>query len=585
MVFSIRQSIVTSLRSGSTSRPVLAELGRVALSDTDFDTLLTEATRLTALGMDVRYCKALEYLPGQNRLLVRQGVGWHPGVVGHATIEADLSSPAGYALHTGKPVISNNLPAEDRFKIPKLLSDHNVQRAINVILLGDGNPFGVLEIDSEKPGVFTRHDIDFLQSVANLISVALRRRQAEDALRQSNETLEQRIEAEVAERRQAEDALRQAQKMEAIGQLTGGVAHDFNNLLLVIMGNLDLLGRAVASDERLSRFVATAYKGATRGAQLTSQLLSFARRQMLHPERRPINELIHEFDVLATRMLGESVEVVFALDPGAGACEIDPAQFGSALLNLVVNARDAMPDGGTLTIRSSNRTVDARSASRHADTQPGTYVVVEVSNSGTGMSAAVMERVTEPFFTTKEAGRGTGLGLSQVYGFVRQSGGFMTIESTLGEGTTIKLHLPQVDARLTEVATATDARTGSGIILIVEDDSDVRDLVAVQLQELGYSSIIAASGPEALEILVAPETPTIDLLLTDVVMPGGMNGVALVREARQRRPGLKALLTSGYIAEHIQGTADAESADLPFLSKPYQQDDLARAIHDALNQG
>ena len=563
---------------------VLAELGRTALSDTDFDTLLQEAVRLTALGMDVRYCKVLEYLPEQNRFLISHGVGWHPGVVGHVTIGADFRSPAGYALRTSKPVISNHLQSEERFKIPDLLLEHNVRRSINVILLGDGNPYGVLEVDSEKPGIFTNHDIDFLQAVANLIGMALRRRQAEDALRHINETLEQRIEAEVAERRQAEDALRQAQKMEAVGQLTGGVAHDFNNLLLVIMGNLDLLGRAVSHDKRLSRFVATAYKGATRGAQLTSQLLAFARRQMLHPQRRPINELIHEFDVLATRMLGETIEVAFELDPKAGACEIDPAQFGSALLNLVVNARDAMPDGGALTIHSRNLTLDARAASRHADAQPGQYVVVEVSDTGSGMSAEVLGRVTEPFFTTKEAGRGTGLGLSQVYGFVRQSGGFMTIESTVGEGTTIRIHLPEVAARETEMEATSAVRAGSGIVLVVEDDTDVRDLVAVQLEEMGFGSIIAASGPEALEILAAPETPEIELLLTDVVMPGGMNGIALVREARLRRPGLKALLTSGYMAGQAPGATEAEVADLPLLSKPYQQADLARAIQDALDR-
>jgi CheY-like chemotaxis protein len=252
---------------------------------------------------------------------------------------------------------------------------------------------------------------------------------------------------------------------------------------------------------------------------------------------------------------------------------------------LVVNARDAMPDGGALTIHSRNLTLDARAASRHADAQPGQYVVVEVSDTGSGMSAEVLGRVTEPFFTTKEAGRGTGLGLSQVYGFVRQSGGFMTIESTVGEGTTIRIHLPEVAARETEMEATSAVRAGSGIVLVVEDDTDVRDLVAVQLEEMGFGSIIAASGPEALEILAAPETPEIELLLTDVVMPGGMNGIALVREARLRRPGLKALLTSGYMAGQAPGATEAEVADLPLLSKPYQQADLARAIQDALDRG
>jgi signal transduction histidine kinase/CheY-like chemotaxis protein len=562
---------------------LLAEYGRRALADADFDQLLAEAVRTAAIGMQVRFAKVLEYLPAENRLLVRSGIGWHAGVVGHVTIGADMDSPAGYALHTGKPVISNHLPSEARFRIPELLLQHGVRRALNVILLGDGPAYGVLEIDSETPGSFTEPDIDFLQAVANLLGLALKRRRAEDALRQINETLEQRVEAAVAERRLAEDALRQAQKMEAVGQLTGGVAHDFNNLLLVIMGNLELLGRAVAGDERLTRLVSTAYKGATRGAQLTSQLLAFARRQTLRPEIRQINELIREFDVLATRMLGEAVDVRFALDPGAGACEIDPAQFGSALLNLVVNARDAMSDGGTLTISSHSLTLDARAASRHADAQPGSYVAVEIADTGTGMTQEVLDRATEPFFTTKEAGRGTGLGLSQVYGFVRQSGGFLTIDSVPGEGTRIRIHLPAVAGGSAHPDVPAQAEYGSGVILVVEDDGDVRDLVAVQLSVLGYAPLVAASGPEALAMLADPETGPIDLLLTDVVMPGGMNGVTLVREARRQRPELKALLTSGYLAGNVAGEAEADAADLPLLSKPYQQADLARAIRNALS--
>ncbi len=399
-------------------------------------------------------------MPDRNRLLVRAGVGWHEGVVGHATLGADLASPAGYALHTGKPVISNSLTSESRFRTPQLLLEHGVVRAANVILLGEGKPYGVLEVDSEEPGSFSEHDIDFLQAVANLLGIALERGRAEAELRQLNETLESRVEAALAERRQAEDVLRQAQKMEAVGQLTGGMAHDFNNLLLVITGNLEMLGRAVAGNERLERLVETAQKGAARGAQLTSQLLAFARRQALRPENRLINELVREFDVLTTRMLGEAVEVEFHLDPAAAACRVDPAQFGSALLNLVVNARDAMPEGGRLTIGTMNRRLDEREAAGYSEARAGQYVVVEVADNGAGMPPDVLEHATEPFFTTKEPGRGTGLGLSQVYGFVRQSDGFLDITSAPGAGTTIRIHLPAVTATPAQMRQTAAAQGG-----------------------------------------------------------------------------------------------------------------------------
>jgi signal transduction histidine kinase/ActR/RegA family two-component response regulator len=560
---------------------LLAEMGRRALADSSFDSLLTDAARLTALGMEVRYCKVLEFLPDEGRLLVRAGVGWHDGVVGHATVGADLDSPAGYALHTGKPVIANNLSTEERFRTPELLLEHGVERAINVIMLGDCRPFGVLEADSEAPGDFSEHDIDFLQSVANLLGIALEHRRAAQSLRHLNETLEQRVEAEVAEKRIVEDELRQAQKMEAVGRLTGGVAHDFNNLLMIVMGNLDLIGRAVGEDERLSDLVATAQKGALRGAQLTSQLLAFARRQTLRPQVRPMNELVQELEILAERMLGEAVEIQFELAPDAGTCDIDSAQFGSALLNLVINARDAMPKGGKVTVRTANTTLDARQASRFPGAKAGPYVSVEIADTGVGMAPDVLERAMEPFFTTKEVGKGTGLGLSQVYGFVQQSGGFLHIDSTPDEGTSICIYLPEAGDPARGTSQPDEPVRGAGTVLVVEDDEDVRRLVVVQLEDLGYAVISAASGPAALEILAAPETPKVDLLMTDLVMPGGMNGAELVREARLRLPDMRALLTSGYTAGQELASSKNEDA-LPLLSKPYLQADLARAIRDAL---
>ncbi|HZZ59828.1 MAG TPA: ATP-binding protein [Roseiarcus sp.] len=374
--------------------------------------------------------------------------------------------------------------------------------------------------------------------------------------------------------------------MEAIGQLTGGVAHDFNNLLMVIIGNLELLSKEVVGQERQQGLIAAAQKAAARGAQLTSQLLAFARRQTLSPESRPINDLVHDFDVLTTRMLDESVRIDFQFDPSAEACDVDPAQFGSALLNLAVNARDAMPSGGELTIRTANLSLSAQDSAHYPDAEPGDYVVVEVADNGVGMPAEVLERAMEPFYTTKEPGKGTGLGLSQVHGFVRQSGGFVTLESEVGRGTTVRIHLPRVAATAAVPPSTPPILSGTGAVLVVEDDPNVRDLVLAQLQDLGYATLAATNGPEALQLLQQPEN-RVDLVLTDAVMPGGMTGAELVRAARVLRPQLPAILTSGYTAGGVNAVPrrDGNLAErLPVLPKPYQQAELARVVGQALAQ-
>ncbi len=565
---------------------LLAELGRQALSQTALDVLLDHAVRITALGLGTKFCKVLEYLPDRKRLLVRAGVGWHDGVVGHATIGTELDSPAGYAMHTGQPVISNTLREERRFRVPALLTEHGIARAINVILMGEGHPFGVLEVDSQQQGAFSEHDLDFMQAVANLLGVAIDHRRATDTLKQLNATLEERVETEVASRRRAEEALHQAQKMEAVGQLTGGIAHDFNNMLTVIAGNLDLIAERLGADDELHRMIQAARKGAARGQQLTAQLLAFARRQTLLPEVRNINELIHEFDVLASRILGETVALEFDLDPLTGASHVDPAQFGSALLNLILNARDAMPHMGTVTVRTRPMALDVEAAGQlGGEARPGSYIVITVADTGTGMSSDTLARATEPFFTTKEHGKGTGLGLSQVYGFIRQSGGFVTIESEVGAGTEIHLHLPRLSEgtrqREPSSPAAGDGRVrGSETLLVVEDNEDVRAIMISALTPLGYQLVVASSGPEALEILA--ET-AVDLIVSDVIMPGGMTGIDLIREAQVRRPAVLGLLVSGYTSG-MERERQTGAGDLPLLRKPFRPSDLARAVRAALDQ-
>jgi signal transduction histidine kinase/ActR/RegA family two-component response regulator len=559
---------------------LLAELGRRALATSSVDELLQEASRLVALGLETLFCKVLQYLPQEGRLLVRAGVGWEDHVIGVATIGADLASPAGYALHTGKPVISNDLHGETRFRTPELLERHGIERAINVILTSGGTPFGVLEADSQVDGTFTEHDIDFLQGAANLLGLAIERHADAEALKRLNETLEQRVDREVAERRQAEQALQAAQKMEAVGQLTGGVAHDFNNLLTVIRGNLDLVAAAVAADQQLRPLIDAAQKGVERGEKLTSQLLAFARKQTLHPQVCNVNDLVREFDVLAGRVLGETIALAVDLDPTISLCELDTTQFSSALLNLLVNAGDAMPAGGTVTIRTRNVELDSSSAAQIPEATAGRYVMVSVEDTGEGMTPEVAARSTEPFFTTKEVGKGTGLGLSQVYGFVRQSDGFLTIESAPGAGTSVRLNLPQADKALatSDPAPAEVAEGGSETVLVVEDDADVRRFVANALAVHGYRALQAGNAAEALDVLRAGER--VDLLFTDAVMPGGMSGIELAQEARRQRPELKMLLTSGYAATETPLADLGENVSL--LKKPYRVNELYRLVRKAL---
>jgi PAS domain S-box-containing protein len=381
---------------------------------------------------------------------------------------------------------------------------------------------------------------------------------------------------------EAEQALRHAHKMEAIGQLTGGIAHDFNNLLTVIVGNLEMLEAKLT--EPLQRELLTeALEAADLGSRLTDRLLAFARRSLLEPEVVDLNMLVAGLTDMLHRTLGETVALSTALTPALWSTLVDPSQVESAIINMAVNARDAMTNGGRLVLETRNTVIDAAYAATEAGLEPGAYVQLSVSDTGAGMSRAVRERAFEPFFTTKEKGRGTGLGLSMVYGFAKQSGGHATIYSEEGVGTTVNVYLPRH-------AEAT-APTGSGgsvaaptivrgeTILVVEDDDRVRRLTVVRLEELGYAVRAAASGIEALSVLTTSDR--IDLVFTDLVMPGGMSGYELAGKVREMFPRVKVLLTSGY-AEELANADRMQVLRLRLLRKPYRQAELAREIEEAL---
>ena len=380
-----------------------------------------------------------------------------------------------------------------------------------------------------------------------------------------------------------EQTLRHAHKMDAIGQLTGGVAHDFNNLLQVILTNLDLSLLRLEGESPIAGYLQDAISQVERGAKLTGQLLAFARRQPLSPKPLRIDRLVGEMVVMLRRTLGERIAIEVVNSGGLWNALVDANQLQNAILNLAVNARDAMPEGGNLTLELANTSLDAAYAAEHVEVTPGQYVMLAVTDTGIGMSEEIAQKVFEPFFTTKVEGAGTGLGLSMVFGFVKQSGGHIKIYSEPGLGTTVKLYLPR--ARAAEVAheaAVAEAVRGSGeTILVAEDDTGVRTSVVAQLAELGYRVLAAANGEEALGILSRGET--IDLLFTDVVMPGALNGRALAEKAKEVIPGLRVVFTSGYTENAIIHNGRLDEG-VTLLSKPYRLPQLAETIHTALTK-
>jgi PAS domain S-box-containing protein len=388
---------------------------------------------------------------------------------------------------------------------------------------------------------------------------------------------------DLTEKQAAEAQFRQAQKMEAVGQLTGGVAHDFNNILTVITGTIGILSEAVAHDPQLAAIARMIDDAAERGAGLTRHLLAFARKQPLQPREVDVNALVLETAKLLRPTLGEQIEIAPLLAADTWTALVDPSQLTTAILNLALNARDAMPYGGKLTLESKSVYLDENYASMHSEVTPGSYVMVAVSDSGAGISAANLEKVFDPFFTTKEVGKGTGLGLSMVFGFVKQSGGHIKIYSEEGHGTSVKLYLPRatgLDHVTAEQPASPTVEGGHEVVLVVEDDALVRKYVVTQVASLGYTTLEAGNAAEAL--LVIGNTARIDLLFTDVIMPGSMNGRQLADEALKRRPTLKTLFTSGYTENAIVHHGRLDSGVL-LLAKPYRKFDLARMIRLALD--
>ena len=390
---------------------------------------------------------------------------------------------------------------------------------------------------------------------------------------------------DITARKQIEDQLLQAQKMEAVGQLTGGVAHDFNNLLAVMMGNLELIGARVDTDGAVSEMVGRGVKAAERGAALTHRLLAFSRKQTLLPTTIDLNLLVSDMADMLRRTLGETIDVVTIETENLWLCVADQPQLENALLNLSINARDAMPRGGRLKIEATNISLPDEVAAKQADVDPGDYVVLTVSDAGCGIAEDTLGHVFEPFFTTKDVGKGSGLGLSMVYGFAKQSGGAAVITSTLGDGTEVKLYLPVWAGHGDEIADnqsiAEIPRSQGERVLVVEDDDEVRAFAVSLLSDLGYDTVEADTAQTALSVL--DQTGAIDLVLSDVVLPAAMNGPDLMAEFRRRVPTIKIIYMTGYAEQAFDHTGELEEGTR-LIQKPFKKTDFANAIRETLDE-
>jgi signal transduction histidine kinase/ActR/RegA family two-component response regulator len=563
----------------------LARFGELALRSDDLQEILTEACRLAAQALGTDLSKVVELQEDGKTLVVRAGVSWKPGVIGVATITAEHDTSEGHALRTGEPMISPDIATETRFKYSQFLIDNNVRAVANVLIIGGQGrpPFGILQIDSRVPRQFTESDTLFLRSYANLLAGAVdrlrQRRALEERVAERTRDLTEanaKLQAEAAGRERVEETLRQSLKMEAVGQLTGGLAHDFNNLLAGISGSLGLVRMRTARGRtaEIDRFIEIAMTSVNRAAALTHRLLAFSRRQTLDPKPTNVNQLVSGMEELFIRTVGPGIQVETKLATDLWPALCDPNQLENAMLNLVLNARDAMPDGGHLLIETRNYVFpDPRGASNVplGKVPAGEYMGLFVTDTGVGMPPDVIARAFDPFFTTKPTGEGTGLGLSMIYGFVQQSGGHVLLSSELGQGTMVSIYLPRylgVAGGLEEVgAEHMPPRAEQGaVVLLVEDELAVRVVVAEVLRDLGYTVLEADNSQSGLRII---ETRAhIDLLLTDVGLPGGMNGRQLADAAREQRPGLKVLFLTGYAESAAIGNGLMEQG-MEVMTKPF----------------
>jgi signal transduction histidine kinase/CheY-like chemotaxis protein len=544
----------------------VAEFAHFTLTGRDLTELFDRAVRVVVDALGVPLAAVFEPVPGSDLLLLRAGAGWRDGVVGQLLRVADEQSSVNRVLRHGTPVSDPGPFIGGRADGIDVVREHGVAAGLAVPLPGANGAQGVLAAYATAVRVFRPEDAHFLQTIANILAGAVDRKNTEQGLLQS------------------QIRLQSVQKMEAIGRLAGGIAHDFNNLVQAIGGYTEILLRRLPDADPLHRNAEEIKKAGDRAAALTKQLLAFSRQQVMQPKVVPLNSVVTNVESLLRRLIGEDIELETALADDLGFVRADVAQLEQVLMNLAVNARDAMPDGGTLTIETRN-VVLTRADQREAFAiKAGPYVLLAVSDTGCGMDPEVRARAFEPFFTTKAPGRGTGLGLSTVYGIVKQSDGYIWVDSEPDRGTRIRIYLPRVaePPDLLEVKKAPSKSTPRGheTVLLVEDEEGVRELIAEWLSGHGYTVLTATNGAEALA-LAAKEPRDIDMLIADVVMPQ-MGGPALAERLLPSRPGMKVVYVSGYADEAI-GHPRVLAAGSGFLQKPFSLDTLERKVREILD--
>ncbi|OOG37688.1 hypothetical protein B0E52_15555 [Rhodanobacter sp. C06] len=549
----VRQALARARRDN-----FLAQIGRLALESPDYELAIRRIPELVAAALEVQAVAIFSTDWHGNALRVRAATGLH-GQATQAIVsifgQTDLIRGA-FGTGGRHAVTADTLRDGELGGILAKLAGVGFHDVAMVPLFGRYEPLGVLVALDSKAAGFDHDRLSFLQSVANLLAAAV-------------------------QRSRSEEQLAHAQRLDAIGQLTGGVAHDFNNLLTVISGNLQLLEAGLADRPELLEISDGALRAVDRGSDLTRRLLAFARRQSLQPRAVVPKPLLEELGHMLRRTLGEAIAIEIACEADVPDVYADANELDTALVNLALNARDAMPRGGRLHIAVRETVVE--DASNGWKLPPGRYVAFDISDTGTGMAPEVLAHALEPFFTTKDAGKGSGLGLSMVYGFVTQSGGSLSIDSRLGYGTHIELLLPVASV---PGATAVGAKPPRdelpekcATILVVEDETDVRTVAVRLLGAFGYQVIPAGSAREALDLLTG--NPGVDLLFSDVMLGSGMNGVELAHEARRLRPGLAVLLTSGYRGR--QGGAEGPTTPFELLRKPYRREQLVEAVRRVLD--